>query len=175
VKDPRSLRTASSVVSGDTARRLLVTLHSICPRPVLFMDDDPSDVLDSQDKSHSHTAIRSLRRCLFAETWGEQDATPTACLRAVKKTRARRDASKAAGITLHARYHYPSCTDPRPKFASAGEACWTRPRLRTNSTPARSRRHVHKADGRCNQQRRASGRGAPSACWHGDDRHLTAE
>jgi hypothetical protein len=96
----------------------------------------------------------SLRRCLFAETRGEQDASAHRLFTGTEKTRARRDASKAAGVTLHARYHCPNCTDPRPKFASAGAACCARSRLRTNSTPARSRRaaagrHVHSSPSPC--------------------------
>ena len=123
---------------SDTARRLLVTLHSICPRPILFMDDDPSDALDSQDSGVTviqRYGRNSLRRCLFAETRGEQDASAHRLFTASEKTRASWDASKV-------RYHYPNSTDPRPKFSSGGAACWTRSRLRTNSTPARSRRAV---------------------------------
>ena len=130
----RSTFTSHGQLRGesDTARRLLVTLHSICPRPILFMDDDPSDALDSQDSGVTviqRYGRNSLRRCLFAETRGEQDASAHRLFTASEKTRASWDASKV-------RYHYPNSTDPRPKFSSAGAACCARSWLRTNSTPA---------------------------------------
>jgi hypothetical protein len=103
-QNPRPLphRTASSVASGDTAQRLLVSCDSTqhLPRSYMFMDctGDPCDALASQE---------SQSCCLCVETWREQD-TSAHCLftaiRQVKKARARWDgmgwpwdASKGSG------------------------------------------------------------------------------
>jgi len=112
-----------------------------------------STVKTQESQSYSDTDA-----IVFAETWGEQDASAHRLFTASEKDSTELRCmmhQKAAGITLHARYHCPNCTDPRPKFASAGaQPVAARSRLRTNSTPARSRRaaagrHVHSSPSPC--------------------------